>query len=134
MDNNRNMNALLHANYNVALQWLVAMQHGNKMEQYLINNGYRKIAVYGMNEIGNCVARELYKSKAVSFLYAIDQGEPKLYLDIDCYSLESAKKKEKPDLIIVALPYDYEKIKDEIEAEMGCLTKSITEIVFEMDY
>ena len=27
-----------------------------------------------------------------------------------------------------------EKIKDEIEAEMGCLTKSITEIVFEMDY
>lgn len=130
---NNDLIALLHENYNVTLQWLVAMQHGNKLEDYLIKNGYKKIAVYGMNEIGNCVARELVRSEVVRFLYAIDQGEPKLYIDVKCFRLNDIFDKEKPDIIIVALPFLFEKIHREIENATGCITKSITEIVYEMD-
>ena len=123
----------LHENYNVMLQWVVALQHGNSMVEYLSRNGYKKIAVYGMNDIGNCVVRELMSESEAELIYVIDQGDPKLYFDVECFRLDDIPKQNKPDIIIVALPYLYEKLKDEIRNKTGCNTVSITEIVYEMD-
>ncbi len=124
---------ILHENYNAMLQWMVATQHGYRLDEYLAAKNYCRIAVYGMNEIGNCVVRELIDSDRVSFCYAIDQGTPKLYFDIPCFKLDEIPKEKKVDLIIVALPYWYDSIKSEIEGVTGIKTASITELVYEMD-
>lgn len=123
----------LHENYNVALQWLVAMQNGCSLEDYLYKEGYKNVVVYGMNDIGNCVVRSLYKSSKINFLYAIDQGDPKLYFDIKCFKLAEIPSQPKADVIIVALPSIYEDIKDDIERVTGCKTLDIAEIVYEME-
>jgi len=123
----------LYENYNAMLQWVVAMQHNRSLADYLVSNGYKKIAVYGMNDIGNCVVREIINSMELELVYTIDQGNPKLYFDVDCYRLDDIPRNDRPDVIVVALPYLYESIKDEIMAKTCCKTLSVTEIVFEMD-
>lgn len=123
----------LHENYNAMLQWVVAFQHGNNMASFLERKGYKKIAVYGMNDIGNCLVREIIRSDELELLYTIDQGNPKLYFDVKCFKLDDIMSMKKPDIIIVALPYLYEKIKDEIREKTNCNTVSVTEIVYEMD-
>ena len=127
---------LLHTyyeNYNAALQFLVAKQNGRKMEDYLKALGYNSVAVYGMNDLGNCVVRELKDSKTVRLLYALDQGSPKLYFDIDCYKLDEVPPNKKPDIVIVTLPYLYDEIHKDIERTLDRPTISITQLVYDMD-
>ena len=120
-------------NFNATLQFLVAKQNGNMMDDYLYSLGYEKVAVYGMNDLGNCVVRELKDSKIVRLLYAVDQGSPKLFFDIDCYRLNEVPLDNKPDIVIVTLPYLYDEIYKDIEKALDRPTMSITQLVYDMD-
>ncbi len=123
---------VLDSNYNAMLQWVVATQQGYNMCDYLVRNGWGKIAVYGMNDIGNCVVRELLKDKRVELMYVIDQGWPKLYFDVDCYKLNELPRDDKPDLVIVSLPGIFDDVVKDIRLELDSTIMSITEVVFEM--
>lgn len=120
--------------YNAVLQWLVLKEYGIKIEDYLLARKYRKIAIYGMGDMGNCFYMEIRNSEKVKFLYSIDQGFPKLYFDIPCYKLNELKGKEIPDLIVVMLPDIYSEIKNGIGKIMQCEVISITELVYEAMY
>ena len=133
MNEDQKLVNILHENYNTTLQWVVAMQHGHRLDEFLKGRGYQKIAVYGMNDLGNCVVREILNSDELEILFVLDQGEPKLYFDIDCYHLETMPTDVRPDVIIVALPFLYEEIKDNIQIVSKCKTISIKDMVYEMD-
>lgn len=120
--------------YNVMQQWVVMLQNKISISEYLLQNGYKKIAVYGMSDIGNCLAAEITEDNKCDLLYAIDQGEPKLYTDISCIKLDEISRYDKPDLIIVTLPHIFEEIRDKIALLCDCKIKSITEIVYNACY
>ena len=73
--------------YNAMLQWLLLKQKRKSISEYLYKQGYRKLAIYGMSDIGNCLYGDLIEKQFCDVLYAIDQGVPKLYYDIMCYNL-----------------------------------------------
>lgn len=91
------------------------------LSEYLYNIGYEKIVIYGMSDMGNCLAGDLIGSKYCKCLYAIDQGNAKLFYDIRGYKLAELPKLAKPDLMVVTVPHAYDQIKKEIN-RMGCLT------------
>ena len=133
MTSSDNLVATMRENYNAVLQFLVAKQHGKRMDDYLFRRGYSNIAVYGMNDIGNAVIRELMDSDLVKIEYAIDQGNPKLYFDVDCYRLDGIPKNRRVDLVIVTLTHLYDQVKKDIEKYYICPVISVTDIVYEMD-
>ena len=118
--------------YNATLQWLVAYQSGFRLDTYLNSMGIKTIAVYGMNDIGNCIVRELISNDKVSFLYAIDQGAPKLYFDIDCCTLEELADKPVPDMVIVAVPHIFTEVRKDIIGRINTKVISITQLVYDM--
>lgn len=120
--------------FNVMLQWVFLSQKGVDIGRYLEKNGYYKIAVYGMADIGNCLAGQIIKSGHCKLLYGIDQGFPKLYYDIPCYKLEHIAELEQPDVVIVTLPHIYEEIKEDIEQTVRWETMSVTELIYDAYY
>lgn len=120
--------------YNAMLQWTLLYQKNRTLSEYLYNIGYEKIAIYGMSDMGNCLAGDLIGSKYCKCLYAIDQGNAKLFYDIKCYKLTELPKLAKPDLVVVTVPHAYDQIKMEI-SRMGCFNIiSITELVYNAYY
>lgn len=120
--------------YNTVLQWLFLKEHDLKIDDFLASHHYKKIAIYGMGDMGNCFYMEIRNSKKVEFLYSIDQGFPKLYFDIPCYKLNELDGKEVPDLIVVMLPNKFDEIKMEVETVLQCDIVSITELVYKAMY
>ena len=120
--------------YNVMQQWVVMLQKKISLSEYLLRNGYKKIALYGMSDIGNCLAIEIKEDNKCDLLYAIDQGEPKLYTDIICIKLDEISYYEKPDLIIITLPHIFQDIREKIALLCDCEIKSITEIIYNACY
>lgn len=120
--------------FNVMLQWTLLLQKGIKIDEYLSSKGYKSIVIYGMSDIGNCLAGELLESKQCELLYTIDQGTPKLYYDVKCYRLNELNGLDKPDIIIITLPHIYEKIKNDVGQKIDCKIQSITELVYDAYY
>ena len=110
------------------------LQKGIKVDEYLSAKGYKKIVIYGMSDIGNCLAGELLQSTQCELLYTIDQGMPKLYYDVKCYRLNEINGLRKPDIIIITLPHIYEKIKADVKRKVDCELVSITELVYDAYY
>lgn len=119
--------------YNAALQWLWLKLDGKKISDYLSQHGKKKIVIYGMSDMGNCLYKDLQNSN-VKVLYTIDQGFPKLYYDIECYKLDEVSERDKPDMVIVTIPHIYEKIVDSIRTYFDCEVICITELVYKAMY
>ncbi len=120
--------------YNVMLQWVLLLQKGIKIDEFLKSRGYSKIVIYGMSDIGNCLVSEIKKGCNCEILYTIDQGNPKLYYNVPCYKLKDLWNLEKPDIIVVTIPYLYDQIKDDITRIGDYMTISITELVYDAYY
>ena len=120
--------------YNTTLQWLVLKEHGLSIADFLVAYNYKNVAIYGMGDMGNCFYMEIRDSKEINFLYAIDQGFPKLYFDIPCYRLNELNDKEVPDLVVVMLPHIYEDLKQKLTEILPCDIVPINELVYKTMY
>ena len=54
-------------------QWVKVYQSGHNLQDYFKKNNYRKIAVYGMSEIGYMILKELEETE-IEVLYCIDKN------------------------------------------------------------
>ena len=62
-------------------QWVRIKQEGKNLAEYFKENGYEKIAVYGMSYAGETLVYELNDS-GITVEYGIDQNAKSLYLAI----------------------------------------------------
>lgn len=60
-------------------EWLKLHNKGYELEEYFIRNQIHKIAVYGMDDIGNRVQEELSHSENVEIVYMIDEDAYRKY-------------------------------------------------------
>ena len=86
--------------------------------------GYKKIAIYGMGILGQCLYDELEES-SVDIVYAIDRNAAYIQdlLDIK----HPSEILEEVDAVIVTSLYYYEEIKQTMEKKMNCPIISISE-------
>ncbi|MCI8358470.1 MAG: hypothetical protein HFI51_10055 [Lachnospiraceae bacterium] len=110
-------------------QWVKVKQEGKNLSAYFENNSYKKIAVYGMNYVGETLLSEL-KGSGLEIAYAIDRKADTIYADVDVYTAEDAL--EKVDVVVVTAITFFDEIKEKLGKKMDCPIISLEDILYEV--
>lgn len=104
---------------------------GRKKEiyDYLLDNGYRVVAIYGMNYVGEILWKDLEYSD-VKVKYAIDRNAK--YIRTDVTVLNPEDELPEVDLVIVTAIAYFDEIKDKLNEKMLCPVISLENILSKM--
>lgn len=107
--------------FKIAVKWI---KDYPQIEDAIKDKGHKRIAIYGMSYLGDCLEHVLVKN-GIGAVYGIDKNADKLYNPhIPIYSMENDLSEV--DLIIVTTVVCGEEIKRELEAKVN----KNTEIIF----
>lgn len=110
-------------------QWVNVKQENKSIAEYLEKNGYKEIAVYGMNYVGETLMKELENSN-VKIKYGIDKNAENIYMDVDLLTPDD----DLPivDAIIVTAITFFEEIEESLSAKVDCPILSMEDILYEV--
>ena len=117
--------------YSLLLLWLDHKQEGRRLSEYFTKKGYKRIAIYGMGEIGNRLYNEL-KNTEIEIKYVIDKNANAAYSPVEVIELEELNGDEELDLVVVTAPHAFEEIQKEISMKLSSPVISIEDIVYEL--
>lgn len=111
--------------FRVMRNWVYNYQNGKTLSEYLIQNKFNTIAIYGLGNLGETLYNELCDSD-IRVIYGIDQSV-EFFGNIPVY-----KKTDflpDVDLIIVTAITSYKEVERELRERIGCKIISIEELV-----
>lgn len=107
-------------------RWVMQNEESDSLKRYLDENGYHKVAIYGMEHLGQCLARRLAdSSRKLETLYGIDVD--RVSSEIEIYRPEDVMPEA--DVVIVTAISEYEVIKGELKNKFLCPVVSLEEII-----
>lgn len=115
--------------YSMLIHWLGLKQEGKSLDQYFVNNNYKKVAIYGMGEMGSRLYEELKNSDKIEVAYAIDQNADNLYSE-----LEIIKKEDdypEADVIVVTATYAFDDIAESVSEKVDYKIVSLEDVIYE---
>ena len=110
-------------------RWLLLKQQNKNIADYLLKNNYKKVAIYGMGQLGETLFHELVYS-GVEVVFGIDRNKDHLDCDIDIYSLE--EKLPHADVIIVTAVTYYSEVVWFLSRKVECPIESLENIIVEL--
>lgn len=113
--------------FHLVNQWLILKNEKKSLEIFFEQNNYKKIALYGMGELGNRLLEEL-RGTNIDISYAIDKKADKIYSDLKLISME--EELEPVDAIIVTPIFDYDEIEELLMEKTDCPIISLEDVVF----
>lgn len=113
----------------LANRWIKIKQDGLKIGKFIDELGYKKVAIYGVGELGISLLKEFNGSRA-KIIYGIDRNASSIHANIDLYKPDDDWKQV--DLIIVTIISDFDEIETGIKEKMNCAVLSLEDIVYEM--
>lgn len=114
--------------FKIMNQWVRIKQEGKNLSSYFEENGYKKIAIYGMSYVGETLVNEL-KETNIQVLYGIDQNADNLYAEVDVISLED--NLEAVDAIVVTAITFFEEIEEKLNQLIDCPIISLEDILYD---
>lgn len=115
--------------YRMMNEWVKIKQKNKSIADYLEGQGYNKVAVYGMNYVGETLLTEL-KDTNVKVMYAIDQNAGNIYADVEVVSPEAVL--DEVDAVIVTPITFFEEIETKISEKLDCPIISMDDILYEI--
>ena len=115
--------------YMLMNQWVQVKQDGKSLDSYFEKYEYKKIAVYGMNFVGQTLCKELEGSH-IQISYEIDKNSENIYADFDVVTLED--NLEDVDAVIVTPIYYFDEIEEQLASKMSCPIISMEDILYEV--
>lgn len=115
-------------------QWMKIKKEGRSLADYLKENGYQKIAVYGMHYLGENLCEEL-EDTDIEIKYAIDKNADNMGFDdknIIVYTPD--EELEEVDAVIVTAFYFYDEIEEKLSERLDCPIVSLEDILYELSY
>ena len=110
-------------------QWVKVKQDGKNLAEYFETNGFKEIAVYGMNYVGETLLNEL-KDTNIKVVYGIDRNADQLYSPIDIYSVDEDLKEV--DAIVVTPITFFDEIEQELAEKVQCPIISLENVLYEV--
>lgn len=107
-------------------EWLKMKQKGKNLADYFKENGYQRIAIYGMGYIGTALMEEL-DNTGVQVVYGIDQRAASIQSGIGIITMDEPMKDV--DIIVITAIESADSIKTELSKKISCPSVSIEEIV-----
>ena len=110
---------------------MVIYQAKNRsLTEYFINNGYKKVGIYGLGDLGSRLVDE-FKETEIEVVYGIDRDIDYISYDILVYSLDEIERISKEvDVIVVTAVFAYDDVKDMLYKKLGIKVISLEEVVF----
>lgn len=106
-------------------KWLKLKNAGGKLQDFFIENGYKRIGIYGMGELGKRLYEEL-RCSDVEMVFAMDKGGYNLPKELNMLT-ENAQI-PLVDVIVVTPTFDYENIANVLKQKTQNKIISISEI------
>lgn len=110
-------------------QWVKVKQENKSLGEYLKKNGYEKIAIYGMNYVGETLLDELIGSD-VEVKYGIDRNADSIYLNVDIVSPEESLG-DVDAIIVTAITY-FDEIAEQLGKKTDAVILSLEDILNEI--
>lgn len=110
-------------------QWVRIKQEGKSLSWYFEENGYKRIAVYGMSYVGETLVKEL-KDTGIEVAYGIDKRANSLYSDVDILSLDDDM--DIVDAVVVTAITFFDEIEEKLSQKVDCPIISLEDILYEM--
>lgn len=108
------------------VQWFKVKQKGKNVADFLKEEGYRNIAIYGMSCTGKLLIEEL-ENTCINVLYGIDRNANSIVSTIDVVSIDDNLKIV--DAIIVTAITFYDEIYKELSKKVKCPIISLEDIL-----
>lgn len=116
--------------YLLLLHWIESVYLGHNVSDFFIEEGYKKIAIYGMGDLANRLMDALADS-GVQILYGIDRDAAGTVCKIkDIYSLEDDFPDA--DVIVVTPFYVYDSIYELLHKKTNIPILSIEEVIWSL--
>ena len=111
-------------------QWVKIKQDGKNLAEYLDKKNYKKIAIYGMNFIGERLLSEL-KDSDITVSYAIDKNAKNLFSYVDLITPD--EKLEEVDAIVVTAIAYFDEIEEMLmDKGVKCPILSVEDLMYEL--
>ncbi len=110
-------------------QWVKVKQENKSIVDYLEKSGYKEIAIYGMNYVGETLLNELSGSN-ITVRYGIDKNADYIYSDVEVYTLDDDLSKV--DAVVVTPITFYDEIEEQLSEKMDCPILSMEDILYEI--
>lgn len=99
--------------FKIAVKWI---KNQDKIIDYVNKYGYKKIGIYGMSYLGDCLADALEK-KGIEVICGIDKNAQRIYNPhVSIYHIED--EFPIPDVIIITVVNSYSQIKHDLENKL----------------
>lgn len=108
-------------------QWVKVKQEGKHLSSYLEENGYRKIAVYGISYAGEALINEL-KGTGIEIAYGIDRNADYISTDINIVPADAPL--EEVDAIIVTAVTFFAEIQEKLCEKADCPIISLEDVLY----
>ena len=108
-------------------EWVKVKQANKSVSEFLLNEGYRRIAIYGMSYVGQRLYDELMDSD-VEIIACIDQKGGGTYFNHNIVDVD--KLPSDIDAIIVTPIFYFEEIKKNLEKNVLANIVSLEEIIY----
>lgn len=107
-------------------QWVKVKQDNKSIADYLEKKGYKEIAIYGMNYVGETLMDELANSN-VKVKYGIDKNADMIYSDIDVVTPDDELCSV--DAVIVTAITFFGEIEESLSEKIDCPILSMVDIL-----
>lgn len=114
--------------------WLYLEKRNQKVTDFLRNQRYFKIGIYGMRKVGNRLYDFLLDSD-IETVFIIDRQAEKFASEVPVFRLEDMRAENyvnQADTVIVTVDYSFELIKEEIAKKYDIPVLSLKSILVEM--
>lgn len=123
-----------YANKHLALylmmnQWVKVKQQGKNLSSYFEENGYKKIAIYGMNYAGETLVEEL-KDTDIEIAYGIDKNARSIYANVDVVTPDDYL--EEVDAVVVTAITFFDEIEEDLSEKLSCPIVSLEDVLCEV--
>lgn len=115
--------------YNMLNMWIELEEKGRTVDVLLREAGYKRIAVYGMGNMGKRLCKVL-RGTSVEVLYGIDSYAGGDFMGVEIKSAEDFLPEV--DSVVVTIPFAFAEIKNKLEKKTECPVVSLEHILFEV--
>lgn len=109
-------------------RWLWLKLQNKNIKVFFEQNHYRRIAIYGIGEVGNRLYEELCRTSDIQIAYAIDAAPGKGHSQLRVYTPEEPLPPV--DAVIVSVDFLFPEIKPMLEEKVSCPVLSIDDVIF----
>ncbi len=110
-------------------QWVKVKQDGKNLSSYFEQEGYKKIAIYGMHYAGETLVEELMGT-GIDVKYGIDKNAEKIFVDFDVVTPDS--QLDEVDAVVVSSITFFDEIKDMLSDKVDCPIISLEDILYQI--